>query len=50
MTLRAVEAEGDALPPGWVWASGAELEQNYAVPNAFERALGYAKEKLNGGE
>ena len=50
MTLRAVEAEGDALPPGWVWAGGAELEQNYAVPNAFERALGLAKERLDGRE
>ncbi len=50
MALRAVEAGGDALPPGWVWAGGDELEEKYAVPNAFERALGCAKERLNGGE
>lgn len=50
MALRAVEAGGDALPPGWVWAGRDELEEKYAVPNAFERALGYAKERLNGGE
>ena len=50
MALRAAEAAGDKLPPGWVWAGGDELEEKYAVPNAFERALGYAKERLNGGE
>lgn len=50
MTLRAVEAAGDRLPPSWVWAGGDELEEKYAVPNAFERALGQARERLNGGE
>ena len=50
MTLWTVEARADRLPPGWVWASGAELEHQYAVPNAFDRALGLAKERLNGGE
>lgn len=50
MTLRAVEAASDKLPPGWVWASRDELEEGFAVPNAFERALGHAKERLNGGE
>ena len=50
MTLQKVEAGTDALPPDWVWASGAELEQKYAVPNAFERALELAKERLKGGE
>ncbi len=49
MTLRTAEAESDRLPPGWVWASGAELEQKYAVPNAFDGALRLAKERLNGG-
>ena len=39
MTLRTVDAETDALPPGWVWADKADLERQYAVPNAFERAL-----------
>lgn len=50
MTLRKVEKGTGTLPSGWVWASGTELEQKYAVPNAFERALGLAKERLNGGE
>ena len=49
MTLRVVEAASDELPPGWVWASGDELEKEYAVPNAFDRALELAKERLNGG-
>ena len=30
-----VEAEGDVLPEGWVWANRQELEHRYAVPNAF---------------
>ena len=50
MTLRAVESGTDKLPPGWVWADGTGLEQEYAVPNAFDRAVGLAKERLNGGE
>ena len=36
LTLRAVEAAGEALPPGWVWAGLQELRQTYAVPNAFQ--------------
>ena len=50
MTLRTVEAETDKLPPGWVWADKAELERQYAVPNAFEKALELAEERLSGGE
>ena len=50
MTLRAVEAETDELPPGWVWAGKAELEHEYTVPNAFEKALELAGERLNGGK
>ena len=50
MTILCGEAEGDALPEGWVWADSAGLRQRYAVPNAFDRALGLAKERLNGGE
>ena len=49
MALRAVEAASDALPEGWVWAGRTELEQNYTVPSAFERALELTKERLNGG-
>lgn len=50
LTLRAVEAETDALPSGWVWADKSELEHQYAVPNAFEKALELAGERLNGGK
>lgn len=50
MTLRTVETETDELPPGWVWADRDELEHEYAVPNAFEKALGLAGERLNGGK
>jgi len=49
MTLHTVEAASDSLPIGWVWAGGAALEREYAVPNAFERALGLANKKWNGG-
>ncbi|MDE6259974.1 MAG: A/G-specific adenine glycosylase [Oscillospiraceae bacterium] len=49
MALRAVEAASDELPDRWVWADRMELEQKYAVPNAFDRALELAKERLNGG-
>ena len=49
-TLRAVEAETAALPSGWVWADKTELERQYAVPNAFEKALELAGERLNGGK
>lgn len=35
MTAYAVAAEGEELPPGWVWADGAALAAEYAVPSAF---------------
>ena len=35
MTAVMVAAECDTLPDGWVWADRRELEQKYAVPNAF---------------
>ena len=49
MTLRIVEAGSDTLPDGWVWAGRDELEQKYAVPSAYGRALGLVKERWNGG-
>jgi len=49
MALRTAQAETNQLPDGWVWASAAELEEKYAVPNAFDGALRLAKERLNGG-
>lgn len=48
MTIQIVQAASAALPPGWVWASGQELEHTYAVPNAFEGALRLAGEHLRG--
>ena len=50
MTVWTAQAGTDALPAGWAWASGDELEQRYAVPSAFEGALRLAKVRLNGGE
>lgn len=35
MTARTAGWPGGTLPPGWVWADGAELERVYAVPGAF---------------
>ena len=46
MTLRTVETETDALPFGWVWSDQIGLEHRYAVPNAFEKALRLAEERL----
>ena len=50
MTLRRLEAETDELPPGWVWADKDGLEHQYAVPNAFEKALELVGERLKVGE
>ena len=50
MTLRAVEAETDELPPGWIWSDQYGLEHEYAVPNAFEKALDLTEERLKVGE
>ena len=44
-----VGAKTETLPEGWVWADRAELEQEYAVPNAF-RAFQSAVEGRLGGE
>ena len=49
MSILPAEAKGPPLPPGWVWAGGEELEKKYAVPNAFDRALECAIQRLNGG-
>ena len=44
-----VDAAGEDLPEGWVWADRTELEQEYAVPNAF-RDFQSAVERRLGGE
>ena len=46
MSLRTAKAVSDALPPGWIWADRAGLEETYAVPGAFDGALRLAKEKM----
>ena len=46
MTAQILEAEGDALPEGWVWADRAELQQVYAVPNAFQAFSHLVEERL----
>lgn len=35
MTAWAGELPEDALPPGWVWATGAQLKETYSIPSAF---------------
>ena len=50
MALRTVETETEELPIGWVWSDLRELEHRYAVPNAFEKALALAEERLKVGE
>ena len=46
MTAQILEAEGDALPEGWVWADRAELREVYAVPNAFQAFSHLVEERL----
>ena len=38
MTLCAAHAASGSLPEGWVWADQTELEEQYAVPGAFDGA------------
>lgn len=46
MTAEAVCAGADDLPEGWIWASARELEQVYAVPNAFQSFRPTVMERL----
>ncbi len=36
MKAYTVAAEGEELPPGWVWADKGELRERYSVPSAFQ--------------
>ena len=36
MRSYAVQAAGEELPPGWVWADRRELGERYSVPSAFQ--------------
>ena len=46
MTAYTVEAEGEALPAGWVWADKAALWTEYAVPSAFQSFAHMVEERL----
>ena len=47
MAAQAVTAAAPELPEGWVWAGKRELEQVYAVPNAFQRIQSAVLERLD---
>ena len=36
MTAFQAQLPQDALPENWVWADRADLEREYALPNAFQ--------------
>ena len=46
----SLELSDDCLPEDWVWASGEELRQRYAVPNAFGAFLPVVEARLREGE
>ena len=46
MTARIVSAEGEALPPGWVWAGKAAWAADYAIPSAFAPFRAAVEERL----
>ena len=46
MTAEAVCSGVDDLPEGWIWAGARELEQVYAVPNAFQSCRPTVLERL----
>lgn len=46
MEAQAITATTPELPEGWVWASKRQLEQVYAVPNAFQSFHAAVLERL----
>ena len=46
MTAYTVAAEGEDLPPGWVWAGREEWEKIYALPSAFACFVHVVEKKL----
>lgn len=36
MTAYLADLGNESLPPGWVWADGAAMLRDYALPNAFQ--------------
>ena len=43
-----VQAAGDTLPEGWVWATLEEVDRDYAVPNAFQAFKPAVEGRLKG--
>ena len=46
MKAYTVKAEGEELPPGWVWADKRELGERYPVPSAFQAFSHIVEENL----
>ncbi len=45
MTARTYETAGE-LPPGWVWADGAEMRERYSIPSAFSGMRHIVEERI----
>jgi A/G-specific adenine glycosylase len=46
LTSQCITVDEDTLPEGWVWAKRWELEQIYAIPNAFSCVAHQVEEEL----
>ena len=49
LTYQKVEAAGEALPEGWVWANLEAWRGRYAIPNAFQSGEMAVEERLKTG-
>lgn len=49
LTFQKVEAAGEALPEGWVWADLEAWRGRYAIPNAFQSGEMAVEERLKTG-
>ncbi len=45
MTARTYETAGE-LPPGWVWAGGAEMRERFPIPSAFAGMRHIVEERI----
>ena len=50
LTYQKVEAAGEALPEGWVWANLEAWRGRYAIPNAFHSGEMAVEERLKTGQ
>ena len=50
LTFQKVEAAGEALPEGWVWADLEAWRGRYAIPNAFQSGEMAVEERLKTGQ